>query len=96
MTQEDQDRYAAAAHAMQTGVAMQMNFDPSETTPKHLRVGVNSAMVEHGALVKILLDKGLLTEDEYYKTLADFMEAEAESYRARIQEMYPGTKITLG
>ena len=38
-------RYLDAAHAMQTGVAFTMHQDSSQTDPKHLRVGINSAMV---------------------------------------------------
>lgn len=77
----DEERYRAAAHAMQSAVAYFMNVDGIATTPKHLRVGVNSAFVEHGALVKLLLEKGVFTEEEYYKALADKMEEEVESYR---------------
>lgn len=80
------DRYYAAAHAMQSAVAFSMQMDPAETTPKHLRVGVNAAMVEHGALVGLLLKKGLITEEEFYEALADKMEAEVESYRVK----FPG------
>ena len=73
-------RYKAAAHAMQTGVAFTMDSNPSETSPKHLRVGVNSAMVEHGALAHLLMQKGIITEVEYLESLADFMEKERDSY----------------
>lgn len=55
--------YLRLAHAMQAGVAMWQNYDPSETTPKHLRVGINSAMADHGALVDLLFKKGILTEE---------------------------------
>ena len=75
----------AAAHAMQSGVAMKMNYEPAETTPKHLRVGVNSAMVEHSALAALLMRKGVITEDEYLAALADGMEHEAELYRQWLQ-----------
>lgn len=92
-------RYEKAAHAMQSGVAMMMNYDPGATSPKHLRVGMNSAMVENGALVQLLIDKGLITADEWWESLAKFMEAEAESYRQMIQTHVDGeggtTKITL-
>ena len=53
------DDYLKAAHAMQSGVAFKMHTDPSETQPKHLRVGVNSAMVEQSAIAKLLIDKAL-------------------------------------
>lgn len=90
------ERYHAAAHAMQTGVATKMAFDPAETTPKHLRVGVNSAMVDHSALAKILMDKGILTEAEYFTALADAMEREVDLYRDYLKQHFPGgTEIKL-
>jgi hypothetical protein len=84
------DRYLAALHAMQTGVAFKMHRDPGETSPKHLRVGVNSAMVEYAALVKLLIAKGIITEDEHYAALADAMEAERDFYAA---ELGPGVTL---
>lgn len=82
------ERYQATAHAMQSGVAFSMANDPTETTPKHLRVGINSAMVEHSALVGLLIKKGLITEVEYYEALADSMEAEAKRYQQRLSQIY--------
>lgn len=89
-----QARYRAAAHAMQSGVAGKMAFDPAETTPKHLRVGVNSAMVEHSALVTLLLEKGVITEQEYFSALADAMEREKALYEETISAHY-GTSVKL-
>jgi len=83
-------RYLDAAHAMQTGVAFTMHADPGETDPKHLRVGINTAMVEHGALVGLLIAKRLFTIEEYYKALADMMEIEVQTYAEKL----PG-KVTL-
>lgn len=93
--QEDRKRYEAAAHAMQSGVAAKMNFEPRETQPKHLRVGVNSAMVESAALAGLLIAKGVITEEEYVAAIADGMEREAESYRQEIQDHLGGPTITL-
>lgn len=81
---EYRQRYIAAAHAMQTGVAFMMNHT-DETEPKHLRVGVNSAMVQHGALVHLLIQKGIITEEEWWKTLAECMEEEANDYAKKIE-----------
>ena len=89
-----QERYQAAAHAMQSGVAMEMNYDSKSTQPKHLRVGVNSALVDSSALAELLITKGIITEDEYLDAIAAGMEREAESYRARLQDRL-GTSITL-
>lgn len=80
---------------MQSGVAMEMNFHPQPTEPKHLRVGVNSAMCDHAALVRLLIEKGVVSEDEYIKVVADEMEREAECYQQRIQEHYGHSGIKL-
>ena len=95
--QDDLDaRYMAAAHAMQSGVAMWMNYDSKETDPKGLRVGINSAMVEHGALVKLLIEKGVFTNEEFMLSLIEMMEREVEGYRQRIEQRLGGKmKIDL-
>ncbi len=86
--QELDQRYRAAAHAMQTGVLLRMQRegarfadDTHETAPKHLRVGINSAMVDTGAMAMLLIRKGIITELEYREVLVEMMEREAESYR---------------
>lgn len=78
---EDEKRYRANLHAMQTGVAFKMNYNPKETEPKHLRVGVNAAMSDLAAMAKLLISKGVITLEEYEKALADQMEIEVESYQ---------------
>jgi len=88
MTEQDQRRYTAAMHAVQSGVALKMHWDPDETSPKHLRVGMNSALIGNGALAKLLLDKGVFTEDEFHAALADFAEAEVESYQREANAYY--------
>lgn len=87
-------RIHAAQHAMQSGVAMKMNIDPGETAPKHLRVGVNAAMVGNGALVGLLIDKGLITEEEYFGKLAEGMETEKQRYEQVLTE-YMEKPVTL-
>ncbi len=89
-----QQRYRDAAHAMQSGVAMKMNYDPSETTPKHLRVGVNSAMSAQSGLVTLLIEKGLITEAEYAEAVAAAMEREAAAYEAEVSRL-AGARVTL-
>ena len=95
--QELRARYSRAAHAMQTGVAHELPVDPSSGNPKHLRVGVNSALVSHGALVRLLLQKGLITEVEYMEALCEGMEDEVRRYEELIHTLFGGgpTKITL-
>lgn len=74
-------RYNAALHAVQSGVMYEMEYTNSEAhTPKHLRVGVNSALVTNGALVTLLVSKGLITFPEWFSSLADMMEEEVVRY----------------
>lgn len=87
-------RYTAASHAMQSGVAQSMEIDPASTTPKHLRVGVNSAHVSDSALVELLIDKGIFTREEFYTALADAMENEVASYEGELS-MHYGTQVRL-
>jgi hypothetical protein len=83
----DEERYRQALHAMQSGVQFEMSTThKSPTEPKHLRVGVNTALVQHTAIVKLLLDKGVITMEEYWKTLADEMEAEVARYQERARQ----------
>lgn len=91
---QKQDKYRQLCHAMQTGVAYSMEKNPSDTTPKNLRVGVNSAMVENAALVNLLIAKGIITLDEFYDYLIKFMEQEVDIYQSELETLY-GTKITL-
>ena len=90
--------YKSLVHAMQSGVAMKMNKDggpeSGETSPKHLRVGVNSAMCDHTALVRLLIKKGLFTEAEYFDEIKDEMKREVERYEKTLSEQY-GINVRL-
>lgn len=86
-------RYAAAMHAMQTGVKMLMRQqnpsggpipEEAEASPKHLRVGVNSALIDSGALAALLIEKGIITPDEHIAMLTKLAEQDVESYRAKL------------
>lgn len=87
-------RYAARAHAMQSGVAAAMQYSMA-TEPKHLRVGVNAVMSDVGGLVTLLIAKGVFTEREYLEAINDSMDREVEKYEAEINARHPGVKITL-
>lgn len=93
--QQLQRRYLAALHAMQSGIAQMMHIDPTDTTPKHLRAGINSAHVTSSALAKLLIEKGVITEEEWLTALAEGAEAEQARYEAELSERM-GVKITLG
>jgi hypothetical protein len=87
--------YAAKLHGVQSGVAATMNFDAGETSPKHLRVGINSALVNQGAFVALLIEKGLITEHEYLVKLCEYADREVASYEKKLAERF-GRTISLG
>lgn len=92
----DKERYVAAAHAVQSGVAydMERNPDDSATSPKHLRVGLNVALSDASGLATLLIEKGVFTQEEYTKALADAMERERARYEEHLSRAM-GAKITL-
>lgn len=90
------DRYMDAAHAMQSGVGFKIQKDGGpDCTPKHLRVGINSAHVSVDALTQLLLQHGIFTIEELEQQLAEAMEREAERYETELKATY-GTGIKLG
>lgn len=92
--EKDQARYDAAMHAVQSGVAAEQGRGSQDGSPKHLRVGINARAVEHTALVRILIAKGVFTEEEYISELADEAEREKARYEQMLSEKL-GTKVTL-
>lgn len=94
MSEEDRTRYMHHAHRMQTGV--EFNKNKNDQTPKMLRVGINSAMSDQGGLATLLIQKGIITIDEYEKTVADAMQREADRYETEINKQHQDGKLRLG
>lgn len=96
MTDEEfLQRYTAVGHRQQSATAFYQaheNHDP-ERHHKHLRVGVNNAMSDHGALVDLLVDKGLITRGDYYEKVLEFAEREADSAVERARGYAPGVNF---
>lgn len=92
------EKYTKLLHAMQTGVGFLMERTAShvsgECSPKHLRVGVNAALIDSGALASLLLKKGIFTEDEYFESLAEYAQGDVDSYTKKLEEL-TGLKVTL-
>jgi hypothetical protein len=97
--QEKQILYHRLCHAVQTGVAMMLERRPNgDTTPKHLRVGVNIAMCEAAGMSRLLVRKGVITEDEYWDAMIEVMREEVARYKAEVNEAVgarPGLEIKL-
>lgn len=92
---ELQRRYEAALHAIQSGIATLIDLGDSLASPKHLRVGVDSAHVTDLAVSRILIAKGIITEREYAEAVAVAMEDEKAAFEARLSERL-GTPVKLG
>jgi hypothetical protein len=93
---ELKERYRVACHAIQTGVKLIMEVE-AETkrgssepahSPKHLRTGINSALVDSSAIASLLIFKGVITEFEYCTAIAEAMEEEVERYEKELSEFY--------
>lgn len=91
---------AKLLHAMQTGVRYEIEKTLPNLPPdvqqhlKHLRVGINSAMCEVSAMLWVLVDKGLVTHEEYFLRLNRLLQQEVEMYEAKLTKLY-GAKVTL-
>jgi hypothetical protein len=92
----DQERYLRAAHCMQAGVKLDFARRGFPDGDEHVqvRVGINSALVDTGAIAKLLIDKGHFSQAEYLNAIADAMEIEVHKHEAELTKAY-GTKITL-
>lgn len=82
----DFTKYSKLVHALQSGVARLQEIEgpDGETSPKALRVAVNSNMVEFSALVQILVDKGVVEPMEFEKMLFAMLEVEVRKYEKSI------------
>lgn len=92
---EKQNLYARLLHAMQTGVAFSMDRDDSDCKPKHLRVGINSALIDSSALARLLIKNNIITEDAYWDSLIEVAKEEVESYKRKVNELYGTNNISL-
>lgn len=85
----------ALQHAMQSGVAMEIQLgNGGGADPKSLRVGVNSAMVAHVALCRVLIDKDIISEEEYWVALREECRREVARYEESLSR-WLGRPITL-
>lgn len=84
----DKLSYEQALHGIQSGIALEIELGSDCASPKHLRVGVNSAMCEHAAMVRLLIEKGIITAEEYRDAITDEFNRELERMEKQINEQY--------
>ena len=98
VTQEEielNERYLAAMHAVQSGIKMKMERGWDGASPKHLRVGVDSAMVNDWAVAEFLIRKGIMTKLEYLELLVEGAENEKRALELDLTSSI-GVRIKLG
>lgn len=87
---------------MQTGI----EYGVDETLPKnvspdlfralkHLRVGINSCLINQAALSELLVAKGIITDEEYIDKILEKLEQEVRSYEQLLTQQ-KGVKVKLG
>lgn len=86
--------YAAALKAVGQGVSIMQSHGSAEVSTRNLRVGINAAMIEVGALASLLISKGLITELEYMQQCAKLAVAEKVDYERRIKDRL-GREVSL-
>lgn len=57
--------YEQAAHGVQSAVALKEARNDPILTPKHMRVGIDLSKSDQAGLAQLLMDKGLITLEEY-------------------------------
>ena len=82
----DVDRYEAALHAVQSGVLFDHQLGSDDGSPKHLRVGITSAMIQSTTLVRLLVDAGAFTRADWWRALADEAHRERQRYEAQLSD----------
>lgn len=93
MSIERDRRYQTAVHRMQAAVGFDMEQrilrgETAASIAKHLRVGINSAMSDHAALVHLLVESGVISEEAYLDKVVEWAEREADQRVAEVKQKY--------
>lgn len=96
----NEERIAAATHAIQTGCKFTIELDMQEGHDlpwilKHHRTGIDSSFATSLGLAELLIAKGVFTREEYTAYCADAYEKEVKRYETVLSTRL-GTAVTLG
>lgn len=97
-------RYEELAHAVQTGVGwvialdnpkvFDVNTDSNLRAHKHLRVGIDTNKADLGSIARLLIKKGVITDEEYKLAILEGLENEKRLYEQQLTEKF-GKQIDL-
>ena len=97
-----QKKYLDLCHAVQSATGYlianaESNNDESlaGSSPKHIRTGLNLIMSDHSALVALLFEKKLITEEEYFEAIVAGTEWELERLTALANAKGDSIRITF-
>lgn len=92
------DRYTAAGHRIQTSIGTLILLDPKyrAVEPKHMRTGLDLSKSDMCGLARLLIEKGLFTEDEYIEALTKAAEDEADRYEKEVHAIFSNRKREKG
>lgn len=91
----DDATYEEAAHAVQSGVAFHQQLGSEGGSLKNLRTGLDLRAADACALAKLMIAKGLITEEEYVEAIRLETIAEARRYEKLLSGMM-GKVVILG
>lgn len=87
-----QERYLAAMHRVQTAIAFNFGLEYPwmdqrlQAALKHLRVGIDGSKSDQAGLARLLIKKGVFTEEEYVAAVTESAEREAELQQEDLQK----------
>ena len=88
--------YEEAAHGVQSAIKYRMEHSLTPATePKHLRTGIDMSKADQLGLTQLLIDKGIITSDEYceYMRLAANQELHMHEEQIRTLTGLKGIKF---
>lgn len=91
--------YIAAMHGVQSAIATEiitLGEDEAGASPKHLRVGVNSAMVNDLAVAELLIEKGIFTREEYIEAVRKAANRELDEMTDRVRNKLDNQRLSFG
>lgn len=84
------EAYSMICHALKSGVELKhqlMREMSDQHNPEILKVSVTSALSDNAALAQLLISKGLITHEEYWRSIMLNMANEVIQYETDITEM---------
>ena len=85
-TKEKSQKYNELFRLMGRMVAEVAKHSATDEPPVSLRIGVNSAKADHGALIHLLIQKGVFTYEEYLDAACEFMRMEVQDYNEDLRK----------